>query len=99
MGMVIATGTPYAQMGMLKHLWYRCFPQQLTLRDFDTSLNGHLFGLATSGGGKSRLIIRLATAHIVAGHSVFLVDTAQDAFRQVLYFCIREGIDPSRVII
>ena len=96
---VIATATPYEQMGILKSLLYRWFPIRLTLEDFDKSLNFHSYVLGTSGSGKSRFITRLATASIDAGHSVFLIDTAQDPFRQVLYHCITTGIDPSRVII
>lgn len=99
MGTVIASAIPYAQMGILKSLYYYLFPRQLTLADFDSSINGHLFGLGTSGSGKSRLITKLAQGHIAAGHSLFLIDTSADPFRQVLYHCIREGIDPSRVII
>lgn len=95
----IATAIPYTQMGMLKSLYYRYCSHQLTLDDFDTSLNAHMFCLGTSGSGKSRFITKLATAEIAAGHSVFLIDTAQDTFRQVLYYCITQGIDPARVII
>ena len=78
---------------------YRSFPLRLTLDDFETSLNSHMFCLGTSGSGKSRFITKLGMASIEAGHSVFLIDTAQDPFRQLLYYCIKKGIDPSRVII
>jgi hypothetical protein len=62
-------------------------------------LNSHLFCLGTSGSGKSRFIVSLATADIAAGHGLFLVDTSSDPFRQVLYYCIEQGIEPERVII
>jgi hypothetical protein len=96
---VIATATPYDQMGILKSIYYHYKPLKLTLEDFNTSLNAHMFCLGTSGAGKSRFITKLATAEINAGHSLFLIDTAQDPNRQVLYYCIKAGIDPSRVII
>lgn len=96
---IIATAIPYAQLGVFKSLYYRFFPKALTLADFDMSLNSHLFCLGTSGSGKSRFITALAIAEIEAGHSVFLVDTSQDPFRQVLSYCIETNIDPARVII
>jgi hypothetical protein len=86
-------------MGILKSVYYHFHPLHLTLRDFDTSLNAHMFCLGTSGSGKSRFMTKLATAEIAAGHSLFLIDTAQDTFRQTLYYCISTGVDPSRVII
>jgi energy-coupling factor transporter ATP-binding protein EcfA2 len=96
---VIANAIPYQQMGIIKSLYYSLKPKHLTLDDFTSSLNSHLFCLGTSGSGKSRFITALATAEIEAGHSVLLIDTSQDPFRQVLYYCIQAGIPPERVII
>jgi hypothetical protein len=96
---VIATATPYEQTGFFKNLLRHYFPLHLTLEDFESSLNSHLFCLGTSGSGKNRYIIKLSIAEIDAGHGLFLIDTAQDPNRQVLYYCITQGIDPSRVII
>ena len=96
---VIATATPYEQQGIIKSLFYCFFPKQLMLRDFETSLNAHLFCLGTSGSGKSRFITALAIAEIEAGHSVFLIDTSQDPFRQVLHYCIEAGVDLERLVI
>lgn len=96
---VIATATPYEQMGFFKSLRHHYFPLQLTLDDFESSLNSHLFCLGTSGSGKSRYITKLTMAEIDAGHAVFLIDTAQDPNRQVLYYCITQGIDPKQVIL
>ena len=96
---VIATATPYEQTGIIKSFLRQLFPIQLTLDDFETSLNSHLFCLGTSGSDKSRYITKLAMAEIDSGHAVFLIDTAQDPFRQVLNYCITQKIDPAQVII
>jgi hypothetical protein len=96
---VIATATPYEQMGVLQSFWRHLFPLHLTLDDFETSINSHLFGLGSSGLGKSKIIIKIAEAEIDAGHGLLLIDTAQDPNRQILYYCITQKIDPSRVII
>jgi hypothetical protein len=96
---VIATGTPYEQMGLIRTLWHRCFPTKLTTKLFDESLNSHLFSTGLSGSGKSRFITALGRAAIDQGHSVFAIDTASDINTQLLYHCIHKGIAPERVII
>lgn len=96
---VLAYAKPYEQMGLLKSLWYKFKCKKLTLKDFTLALNGMMLVLGSPGSGKSRLLVALARAYIAAGYAVMVIDVGLDVFRQVLYFCIRSGVPPDRVVI
>jgi hypothetical protein len=95
---VIAHGVPYEQLSWWQRIRYWLWVKALTLKTFDAAINRQSVCIGVSGLGKSRLLVQYAKAVIARGWNLVVFDVS-DSWRQILWYCIAQGIDPVRVVI